>query len=265
MREMARVLGILGAIGLGTAMLAGCHRALLFHCTRDVECTDGANDGVCQASGYCSFPDPACGSGQRYVEEAGMGLARSCVPANIPAICTVDLTSPTMGEVVGSTVAVSAAVDCGGRTIVAMKAYLNGDPTPVCGSSGGSLACAIRVPAGSDNVEVNAWESNGAVHTSSTVSFISSATCTAGVIISAPANGASVITPLMVSAQAITCDAKPITGMRAYLNGNPASVCAASSGALSCMVDVPTGSSRIDVNAWDSTGAIYKNRVSFTR
>jgi hypothetical protein len=49
----------------------------VFPCAEDTQC--GPN-GNCEATGYCSFPDPACG-GQRYGELAPAGLSGQCVIA----------------------------------------------------------------------------------------------------------------------------------------------------------------------------------------
>lgn len=54
--------------------LAGCSGAV-FTCIDDDACPGGA----CQADGYCSFPDDACGSGQRYGEHAPASVAGDCV------------------------------------------------------------------------------------------------------------------------------------------------------------------------------------------
>lgn len=43
-------------------------------------CIVGGVAGQCEATGFCSFPDTGCPSGQRYGEFAGAGLAFDCVP-----------------------------------------------------------------------------------------------------------------------------------------------------------------------------------------
>jgi hypothetical protein len=40
---------------------------------------DADRGGVCQPTGFCSFPDPSCESGQRYGAHAGERLAERCV------------------------------------------------------------------------------------------------------------------------------------------------------------------------------------------
>ena len=53
--------------GFVVAMLAtGCLRTTSFHCATSADCTNGGATGTCQATGYCSFADGTCTSGQRY-------------------------------------------------------------------------------------------------------------------------------------------------------------------------------------------------------
>lgn len=60
--------------------LAGWACALSFPCDADEQCSRDGATGVCQASGYCSFPDASCDSNQRYGELAPGELAGTCVP-----------------------------------------------------------------------------------------------------------------------------------------------------------------------------------------
>jgi len=50
-----------------------------FGCSSDAQCLAAGADGMCQLSGFCSFPDGECASGQRYGEHAGE-LANKCAP-----------------------------------------------------------------------------------------------------------------------------------------------------------------------------------------
>ncbi len=53
-----------------------------FACKGDDDCRSAQGRGTCEATGWCSFPDPSCASGQRYGEHAGGGLARACVASD---------------------------------------------------------------------------------------------------------------------------------------------------------------------------------------
>ncbi len=65
------------AWGLGACL--GCASTDAFLCESDEGCQQGGVHGLCQPSGYCSFPDDACASGQRYGEHASGTLAGTCV------------------------------------------------------------------------------------------------------------------------------------------------------------------------------------------
>jgi hypothetical protein len=59
------------------ALFAGC-TANAFACEEANDCA-GVMGGVCEATGWCSFPDDGCESGRRYGEWAGDELAGACV------------------------------------------------------------------------------------------------------------------------------------------------------------------------------------------
>jgi hypothetical protein len=50
-----------------------------FACAGNTACRNGTQPGVCEESGFCSFPDGTCSSGSRYGEASGDGLAGQCV------------------------------------------------------------------------------------------------------------------------------------------------------------------------------------------
>lgn len=80
------------------AWLAGCGRGG-FICSSSSECVQGEVEGLCEADGWCSFPDPDCASGARYGANSGDGLAGKCTPVG------EDMTSgaPTSGTAASST------------------------------------------------------------------------------------------------------------------------------------------------------------------
>ena len=59
------------------ALLTGC-TANAFACEEADDCA-GVMGGVCESTGWCSFPDDGCDSGRRYGEWAGGELAGACV------------------------------------------------------------------------------------------------------------------------------------------------------------------------------------------
>jgi hypothetical protein len=70
---------MIAAATLGPLLGWAC--TLTFPCSTDDQCARGGATGVCQASGYCSFPDASCDSNQRYGDLAPGELAGTCVPA----------------------------------------------------------------------------------------------------------------------------------------------------------------------------------------
>jgi hypothetical protein len=73
----------------------GCSPAA-FVCAEDAQCGD---EGVCETSGFCSFPDPSCPSGRRYGKHAGSS-SNECVGAEDDT--TDDGVAHTMGTSGGS-------------------------------------------------------------------------------------------------------------------------------------------------------------------
>jgi hypothetical protein len=88
-----------------------------FICQSSDQCVDGALQGTCESSAYCSFPDSSCSSQRRYGELAAAELAGECVDAaNLIAngTCDVDTASwrPFQGTVSLSTTARTGAHSC---------------------------------------------------------------------------------------------------------------------------------------------------------
>ncbi|MEM6290667.1 MAG: hypothetical protein AAGA54_05355 [Myxococcota bacterium] len=68
---------------LGLLMaVSGCIQFDTFACADEDDCVLNGLGGQCEASGYCSFPDPGCDSGFRYSEHAPSDLSRACVDAS---------------------------------------------------------------------------------------------------------------------------------------------------------------------------------------
>jgi hypothetical protein len=59
-------------IGLGATTLSACggQQATAFNCSQNEACNEKPN-GVCEATGYCAYPDSSCPSGFKYSQTAG--------------------------------------------------------------------------------------------------------------------------------------------------------------------------------------------------
>ena len=77
MEVMRRVGTTIVLFGVGWAV--GACGSSVFACSSDEQCQGGATPGVCQAEGYCSFPDDSCPSGHRFGDAAPPGVANACV------------------------------------------------------------------------------------------------------------------------------------------------------------------------------------------
>src|SRR5205807_1478550 len=112
---------------------------------------------------------------------------------------------------------------------------------------------------GTHFVVVQAWDSSGAVLKSAET--ITVTTPPAGVAVSSPANGATVASPMQVVASAFA--GNPIVAMRIYLDD--VSVFAINAASLNATISAATtGSHRLVVQAWDSTGVVYKQPITVT-
>lgn len=64
-----------------TLSTAACLRTTTYKCSSSEQCTDG----VCEATGFCSFTDAECTGGRRYGDYAG-DLSNKCVGDALPDI-----------------------------------------------------------------------------------------------------------------------------------------------------------------------------------
>jgi len=71
---------VLGA--LAWSIGGACNGTTSYQCSESSQCMSAGIAGMCQPDGWCSFPDTACPSGQRYGAFVGDALAEQCVPAD---------------------------------------------------------------------------------------------------------------------------------------------------------------------------------------
>ena len=80
-------LAVFGGVAVAaSALVAGCVTVDPFACASASACVRAGEQGRCEATGWCSFPDPACDSGWRYGTGAGDGLATGCVESGQPQV-----------------------------------------------------------------------------------------------------------------------------------------------------------------------------------
>lgn len=93
-----------------------------------------------------------------------------------------------------------------------------------------------------------------------TVSFALAAASFAGVTVSSPANGATSGSPVHVVASATSTS--PITGMRVYVDN--VSAYSTSAAKIDAYVAMSQAKHNVVVQAWDSTGAVFKQAITIT-
>jgi hypothetical protein len=78
-------------VAIVLALVSACRIQAAFECDFDEQCRDGDTLGTCQLEKFCSFPDDGCASGQRFADNAGDGLAGTCIgEAPIPDDSGID-------------------------------------------------------------------------------------------------------------------------------------------------------------------------------
>jgi hypothetical protein len=177
----------------------------------------------------------------------------------------VHVCTPGAGASVPSPVAIAAAAQGTPLPIVAMKAYIDG--TQVSATNSNTLNSSVTKSSGTHQLAVNAWDPNGKVYqtivkfTVGTGSAGCSAPSTAGVHICAPASGATVSSPVAISAAA-NGGANKISAMKAYIDGKQ--VASSTSGTLSGSAAEAAGTHKLTVNAWNTAGKLFQSSVTFT-
>jgi hypothetical protein len=71
-----------GLLALSLTLSLACMGKGIYTCSSHDQCFEGRRTGRCEATRYCSFPDPSCRDTQyRYGEHADPSIAEQCVEA----------------------------------------------------------------------------------------------------------------------------------------------------------------------------------------
>lgn len=178
---------------------------------------------------------------------------------------SVTLNSPVSGATSGSPVHVSASANGGSYPITGMWAYV--DNVGVYNTASAAMDTYLNMSGGTHTVLVKAWNSQGAIFQNSatvTVGTASTSTSTStmtasGVYVSSPVAGATVGSPIRVTASA-NGSGYPITGMYVYLDN--VVVYHNSSASLDTYVTSGSGYHTVLVKAWNSQGAIFQQSAT---
>ncbi len=210
---------------------------------------------VLNALGVSSYPGAAAGA----VAMADVFGNNTPPP---PGGCTasntgVTICTPGAGTTDSSPVNFQAAARSG-NPITAMQIYV--DNGLAFATSASSLNTSLAIAPGGHNIVVQAWDSTGAIFKSAVGITVGSGAggCSAsgtGVTVCSPTPGTSSGSPVHFVAAAKS--SAPITAMRIYVDG--VSQFLTSSSSLDTNISIPAGSHLAVVQAWDSTGAVFKN------
>ena len=166
------VLGCVFVAFLATTS-SGCRSSLdTFNCSRDSDCLQGEEEGVCEASSLCSFTDSSCVSGRRFgklggessnqcvLEDAGVADASPLEPradAMPSAIDAMPSEADAMPDAMLGADAMPLAGDAApvsdGGISCPVSATANTCPTETCPNTAGQLCCVYQVNA--DEIDCN--------------------------------------------------------------------------------------------------------------
>jgi hypothetical protein len=134
-----------------------------------------------------------------------------------------------------------------------MRIYV--DDTSVYVTANNALDTFISMGTGTHFVVVQAWDAQGAVF-----KFPETVTVTGGISVSSPADGSVAGSPLHVVASASA--GLPISQMVIYLDNN--NVFTTRNGNMDASVSAAPGQHFLVVQAWDTSGAVYKKALNIT-
>jgi len=167
----------------------------------------------------------------------------------------VTVSSPANNATVGSPIPLVASAS-GPNPITAMQLYLDDQLQFTVNAA--SINTQVAANVGTHNLVVQAWDTTGAVYKQPVTVNVSASS---GVVnVTSPANNVTIASPFQVIASASASN--PITAMQIYLDGQL--VFANNAASLNTSVSASTGSHSLVVQAWDSSGAFYKQPLTIT-
>jgi len=169
---------------------------------------------------------------------------------------SVSMTSPSNGATVVSPVHMSASASGGKYAVSAVWIYV--DNQPVYKTASSSVDADIPLSAGSHHIVPVAWNAIGQVAVQSL--YITVAT-SVGVSIASPSAGATVGSPVKFAASA-AAPGRAINAMRIYVDSNNVYTVAAST--INTALALSQGVHNINIQAWDSSGAVYTKAMNIT-
>lgn len=219
---------------------------------------------ILSALGVSSAPGAASGAAAMAdVFGSSSGGGGGNPPPGACSATTVGVTicSPKTGSTDASPVNFQAAANSG-NPITVMQIYV--DNQLAFKTNASSLNVNLPIAAGSHSIVVQAWDSAGAIFKSAVSITVSGGSTppppvpcsasTVGVTVCSPTAGSLDTSPVQFVAAAKS--STPITAMRIYVDN--VSQFLSSSGSLNTSLPMSSGNHFVVVQAWDSTGAVFK-------
>jgi hypothetical protein len=195
-------------------------------------------------------------SGQAYSQTLRVTVGSAAAQAG------VIINSPADGSTVSSPVRflASATSSNSAYPITAMRVYVDDKSVYLVNAS--RLDTTIPLASGPHRVVVVAWDSQGFSYTQRASITAGSTTTVGKVSIVSPVNGSTLPSPVSFVASATASAGKAITAMRIYVDNVSAYTVAA--GSLNTSLKLASGTRNLIVQAWDNTGAVYKASSTIT-
>jgi PKD repeat protein len=171
----------------------------------------------------------------------------------------VTVSSPAVGGTASSPVRfVAMATANTGKVITAMRVYVDNNSAYTIGASG--VDTNMVMSPGAHYIVVQAWDNTGGVYQNALNINVMAPVPTSSVTVVSPPNGATVTNAVHFLATATSQN--PITAMRVYVDN--VSMYTLGAAKLDTCLTLPSGAHYIVVQAWDSSGAVFKTPVNIT-
>jgi hypothetical protein len=207
-------------------------------------------------------------SGQMYAAKETFSVLGGNEPTCTPSSPGIKFCSPANGSYQPESDFKSLIGALGqGSAITKLSVWFDNEPVGTVATNNFSFDAGTTV--GTHTESAKAWDAAGHTYTAA-VTFKTyydancdpyGGGCNPGVFITAPANGAGVGTSFQISAE-VKENPAPIIGMKAYLDG--VKVASSSGPTLLANVTAAAGSHRLNVQAWDNKGNLYKTVETFS-
>ncbi len=191
-----------------------------------------------------------------------LSLCTAALVCAVPALAAVTVTSPANGAALTSPFnLIASANPCSSQPVTSMGYSFDSSATTTFIYSA-SVAAQVSAAAGVHVLHVKSWGNQGASCVTNVTITVTQASPGASpstppgtnVIVSSPANGASVTSPFSLSASGTQCSSQPISAMGYSLDGST-STTFFNGGTMAASVNSATGAHILHVKSWGNQGA----------